>query len=195
MSRQIEFYYDYGSPAAYLAWTQMPALAVRAGAELVRRPILLGGVFKATGNRSPMSIAAKGAWMTRDLARFAERYGVPFAINSNFIVNTLAIMRGALVAANGGVLERYDDAMFHAMWVAGRDMSDPAAIAAVLSAAGLDVETYRAGIQDDAIKQALIAATTDAVDRGVFGTPSFFVDDELFFGQDRLDFVEAALGD
>jgi len=193
MSRRIEFYYDYGSPAAYLAWTQMPALAARAGAALVRRPILLGGVFKATGNRSPMSVAAKGTWMARDLARFAERYGVPFTINPNFIVNTLAIMRGALVAANAGVLERHDDAMFRALWVEGRDMSDPAAIAAVLSAAGLDVETYRAGIQDDAIKQALIAATTEAVDRGVFGTPSFFVDDELFFGQDRLDFVEAAL--
>lgn len=193
MTGRVEFYYDYGSPAAYLAWTQMPALATRAGAELVRRPILLGGVFKATGNRSPMSVAAKGTWMARDLARFAERYGVPFTINPNFIVNTLAIMRGALVAANAGVLDRHDDAMFHAMWVEGRDMSDPAAIADVLSAAGLDVETYRAGIQDDAIKQALIAATTDAVDRGIFGTPSFFVDDELFFGQDRLDFVEAAL--
>ena len=193
MSKQVEFYYDYGSPTTYLAWTQLPALAERTGAEIVRKPMLLGGVFKATDNRSPVMVEAKGKWLFRDLERWAERYGVPYQMNPHFIVNTLPIMRGAMVAQRDGFLPAYDAAMFKAMWVTGRYLDEPAAIAAVLTEAGFDADAIFAAVQEPAIKQALIDATEEAVARGVFGAPSFFVDGELFFGQDRLIFVEEAL--
>ncbi len=193
MSKQVEFYYDYGSPTTYLAWTQLPAVAERTGAEIVRRPMLLGGVFKATDNQSPVAVEAKAKWLRRDLERWAERYGVPYQMNPHFVVNTLAIMRGAMVAQRDGFLPAYDAAMFKAMWVTGRYLEEPAAIASVLTEAGFDADAIFAGAQDPAIKQALIDATEEAVARGVFGAPTFFVDGEMFFGQDRLIFVEEAL--
>ncbi len=194
MSKQVEFYYDYGSPTTYLAWTQLPAVAERTGAEIVRRPMLLGGVFKATDNQSPVMVEAKGKWLRRDLEIWAARYGVPYQMNPHFIINTLPIMRGAMVAQRDGFLPAYDEAMFKAMWVTGRYLDEPAAIASVLTEAGFDADAIFAAVQDSAIKQALIDATEEAVARGVFGAPCFFVDGEMFFGQDRLIFVEEALG-
>lgn len=193
MSKTIEFYYDYGSPTAYLAWTQLPAVAERAGARLVRRPILLGGVFKATGNRSPVTIEAKGRWMLEDLHRFAGRYGVVFNMNPHFIVNTLAVMRGAVFAEQEGFLEAYDSVMFEAMWVRRKNLAEPEIAAAELHTAGIGADAVLAGMQAPEVKQALIERTEAAVARGVFGVPTCFVGDEMHFGQDRLDWVEAAL--
>lgn len=193
MSKRLEFYYDYGSPTTYLAWTQLPALAERTGAEIVRKPMLLGGVFKATGNQSPVLLEPKGKWLMRDLERWAKHYGVPYRMNPHFIINTLPIMRGAMVAQRDGYLPDYDTAMFTAMWVDGRNLGEPAEIAAVLTEAGLDADAIFAAVQQDEIKQALIKATEEAVARGAFGAPTFFVDGEMFFGQDRLPFVEEAL--
>lgn len=193
--KQVEFYYDYGSPTAYLAWTQLPAICARHGAELIYRPMLLGGVFKATGNATPVRIEAKRAWLFEDLARYIARYGVRFEMNPHFIINTLSIMRGALWAQAENCLEEFNRAMFEAVWVDRRNMADPAEIANVVAQSGLDAERMFAAIQQPEIKIALIAATDAAVERGVFGAPTMFVGDEMHFGQDRLEWVERALAE
>ncbi|MCC7286088.1 MAG: 2-hydroxychromene-2-carboxylate isomerase [Burkholderiaceae bacterium] len=192
----IEFLFDFGSPATYLAHTQMPRLAADTGARVDYVPMLLGGVFKATGNQSPMAVPAKGRWMGRDLARWAGRYGVPFAFNPHFPVNTLTLMRGAVAvqARQPGRFMPYVDAVFRAMWVEPVDLGDPAVLASTLQAAGFDPHELLAMVGDAEVKARLIANTEAAVARGVFGAPTFFVGSEMYFGQDRLDFVrEAAL--
>ena len=195
MSKTVEFFFDLGSPASYLAHTQLPDLCRDAGAELVYRPMLLGGVFQATGNASPAMVPAKGRYMIRDLARFAERYGVPMRFNPHFPINTLTLMR-LLVAVQLHQPERFDEALqalFRAIWVDGVNMGDPATVAGVLVAAGFDATALQAQIAEPAVKDALKATTEEAVKRGVFGAPTCFVDGEMFFGQDRLDFVREAL--
>jgi 2-hydroxychromene-2-carboxylate isomerase len=195
MTRAVEFYFDVGSPAAYLAWTQLPKIVREAGCEIEYRPFLLGGVFQATGNRSPMEVPAKGQYMQDDLQRFAKRYGVPFRHNPHFPINTLTLMRGAL-----GLQMRepqrmvpYVDAVYRAIWVDGKNMNDPATVAAVLQQAGFDPEKLLALTQDPAVKDQLKVVTQEAVARGAFGAPTFFVGDQMFWGQDRLDFVKEAL--
>jgi len=193
MSASVDFYYDYGSPTAYLAWTQLPSICADHVAELTLKPVLLGGIFKATGNDTPVRIEPKGAWLFDDIRRYARRYGVRFEMNPHFIINTLALMRGAIWARETGVLEAYDAAMFTAVWVDRRNMEDAAEIAAVVKKAGLDPAEMAEAITTPEIKQALIAETEAAVARGVFGVPTMFVADEMHFGQDRLDWVDAAL--
>ena len=196
MSKVVEFFFDVGSPTAYLAWTQLPALCAQAGATLVYRPMLLGGVFQATGNSSPVTVAAKGRYMNDDMARFAKRYGVPLAINPYFPVNTLTLMRGA-AGVQLRMPARFGDylrAVFQAMLVDALNLNDPAVTALALRAAGFDPAEVLALAADADVKAALRATTEEAVARGVFGAPTMFVDGVLFFGQDRLDFVRAALG-
>ena len=195
MTKAVEFFFDVGSPAAYLAWTQLPKIVQATGNEIEYRPILLGGVFQATGNRSPMEVPAKGQYMQDDLQRYARRYGVPFKHNPYFPLNTLALMRMVL----GLQLRQPDrmvpfvDAVFRALWVESRNMNDPATVGAVLREAGFDPEQMLALAGDPAIKDDLKVATQEAVQRGVFGAPTFFVGGEMFWGQDRLDFVKEAL--
>lgn len=193
MTRTLEFYFDYGSPYSYLADTQVEAIAQRAGAMLVRKPMLLGGVFKATGNHSPAELPQKSAWSAFDMPMWAHHYGVPFQRNPFFPVNTLALMRGAAAAQIDGSFERYHPAVFKAMWVEGRNLNDMKEVAAVLSAAGLDAAKFGARIQDQDVKDRLKTTTEEAVARGVFGAPTCFVDKMMFFGNDRLPFVEMAL--
>ncbi len=194
-ARRVECFFDVGSPTAYLAWTQLPRIAGETGAELVWRPMLLGGVFKATGNASPVTVPAKGRWMNQDIARWARRYGVPFALNPFFPINTLTLMRGAtgMQLRHPGDFERWLGVVFPAMWARPRNLGDPAVLAATLADAGFDPEAFAALAADPEVKARLIATTDEAVARGVFGAPSCFVGDELFFGQDRLDFVREAL--
>lgn len=195
MAKSFEFWFDIGSPAAYLAWTQLPALCAETGAQAVYRPMLLGGVFHATGNHSPTEVPAKGSYMLDDLARFARRYGVPFNNNPHFPVNTLMIMRGAvgLQLREPARFDAYVRAMYEAMWVHAQNLNDPATVGAVLHAAGFDPAAMLALTQDAEVKDRLKAVTQEAVDRGVFGAPVFFAGTQMFWGQDRLDFVKEAL--
>jgi 2-hydroxychromene-2-carboxylate isomerase len=193
--KAIECFFDVGSPTAYLAWTQLPAIARETGANLVWRPMLLGGVFKATGNQSPIAVPAKGQWMATDLPRWAQRYLVPFQHNPHFPINTLALMRGA-TGIQMRQPERLNDdlrAVFKALWAKPVNMGDPAVVATTLAAAGFDPTAFEALVSDPEVKAQLVANTEEAVRRGVFGAPSCFVGDEMFFGQDRLDFVRDAL--
>lgn len=194
-TKTLEFFFDFGSPTTYLAYTQLPQLVRDTGAQLVYRPMLLGGVFKATGNASPVTVPAKGQWMGADMARFARRYGVPFAFNPHFPINTLTLMRGAagLQLRQPALFAPYVEAVFKAMWVQPRNLGDPAELAAVIAPLGITPEAFMALVSDAEVKAALVAHTEEAVQRGVFGAPSFFVGGELFFGQDRLDFVREAL--
>lgn len=195
MSKSVEFFFDIGSPATYLAYTQLPILCADANSALIYRPMLLGGVFKATGNASPVTVPAKGAHMAKDLDRFAKRYGVEFRLNPYFPINTLSLMRAitGMQLRHPERFEAFIDCLFHALWVDARNLSDPATVAAVLDESGFDPRYVLALTADEPIKEALKTTTEEAIARGVFGAPSMFVGDELFFGQDRLDFVREAL--
>ena len=193
MSNDVYFYYDYGSPTAYLAWTQLPELCERHQANLHYKPVLLGGIFKATGNSTPVLIAPKGKWLFKDIERYAVRYGVPYQMNPHFVINSMTMMRGAMWAQNTGVLESYNKAMYEATWVNGLNMSEPDVIASVMNEADLDAAAMLQAVADDSIKKQLIEATGDAVEQGVFGAPTMIINGELHFGQDRLDWVERQL--
>jgi 2-hydroxychromene-2-carboxylate isomerase len=197
MSKTLEFYFDVGSPAAYLAWTQMPGLAADTGAAIAYKPMLLGGVFQATGNRSPMEVHAKGRYMVGDLGRYAARYQVPFSHNPYFPINTLTLMRMAtsVQMRDESKLIPFVDAVYRSIWADAANMNDPATVAAVIQAAGFDAPALSTLAAEPEVKERLKSVTQDAVARGVFGAPTFFVDGQMYWGQDRLDFVREALGD
>jgi 2-hydroxychromene-2-carboxylate isomerase len=193
-----QFMFDFGSPNAYLAHKVIPDIEKRTGARFDYKPVLLGGVFKATGNRSPAeayaSIPAKLAYENLEMRRFIIRHGlVRFKSNPHFPVNTLGIMRGAVAAKRLDLFVPYLEAVFAAMWEHEAKMDDPKVIAERLQAAGLPAETLMTLTQDQSVKDELTANTNEAVAKGVFGSPSFLVGEELFFGKDRLAEVEAAI--
>ncbi|MBY0533173.1 MAG: 2-hydroxychromene-2-carboxylate isomerase [Xanthobacteraceae bacterium] len=189
----VEFFYEFGSPTSYLAYTQLPRVVQRTGAKIWYRPFLLGGLYKIVNNHSPAENPIKAKWMFDDLLRFAKRYGVDFVNNKHFPINTLPIMRGAIFAEQKGELLKYSTAIYDAIWKQGRNLQEPAEIAAVLKEGGFDAKAYFAGTEDAGVKAKLKAVTEEAASRGVFGAPTYFVGDEMHFGQDRLDFVEVAL--
>ena len=195
MTKTVDFYFDFGSPAAYLAYTQLPKLAADTGATVVMKPMLLGGVFQATGNRPPISVPLKGSYLFQDMNRYAKRYGVPLNMNPHFPINTLVLMRGdvGLAMRNPDQLAAYRDAVFKAIWVDKLNLNEPAVVGTMLSQAGLDPAALMALASDAEVKEQLKTATQAAVDRGIFGAPTFFVGKEMFWGQDRLDFVREAL--
>ena len=198
MMKTVEFIFDFGSPNAYLAHQVLPDIAARAGVQFVYRPCLLGGVFKATGNQSPMTafagIPSKLAYEQLEMQRFIKTHGIDrFRFNPHFPVNTLMLMRGAIAAEAGGFLPAYVEAGFVAMWEQGLKMDDPAVFAKAFDDAGLDGAAILEKTQDPAVKQKLVENTENAVARGVFGVPTFFVGNEIFFGKDRLAQVEEAL--
>jgi 2-hydroxychromene-2-carboxylate isomerase len=195
MSKTLEFFFDLGSPATYLAYTQLPALCAETATQLVYQPMLLGGVFKATGNASPITVPAKGRYMFEDLARYAKRYNVPLRFNPHFPINTLVLMR-AITGMQMHQPERFQaliDCLFRALWVEGRHLGDPDVVASVLTEHDFDAQKVLALANEDAVKTALKDKTEQAIQRGVFGAPSMFVGNQLFFGQDRLEFVREAL--
>ena len=189
----LEFFYDFVSPYSYLASTRVEAEAARAGGTVRFRPFLLGGVFVATGNRSPIETPAKGRHMARDLERWAARLGVPFTWPAKFPVSTVLAMRAAFAAEKAGKLVPFTHAMYRAYWAEGWDVSDPAVIAEAAGKAGLDGAALLADAPNH--KEALKAQTQEAIDRGSFGAPTFFVGQEMFVGNDRLDFALEALAE
>ncbi len=194
MGKTLEFFFDFMSPPTYLAWTQMPGIAARTGAEVVWRPMLTLGLFQLTGNRPPMTVPNKGKYSPVDLQRFARRYGVTLNRNPHMMeLKIVPPLRGALVAQERGEFAPYAKAMFEAMHVDGLNIGADDVWPQLLEQAGLDAAAYRAGIAREDIKETLKANTQEAADRGAFGAPTFFVGGEMFWGQDRLDFVEEAL--
>ncbi|MFI4933833.1 MAG: 2-hydroxychromene-2-carboxylate isomerase [Caulobacterales bacterium] len=189
------FYFDFGSPNAYLARKVLPSIEARTGVKFTHLPVLLGGLFKLSGNQSPMvafaGVPVKLAYERKETQRFIARHGITdFANNPHFPVNTLQIMRGAVAAKREGVFEPYVEAVYSATWRDGRKMDDPAVIREVLDKAGLPTERLLALMGDDAVKAELLANTEGAFAHGAFGSPSFLIGDELFFGKDRLRDVE-----
>ena len=198
MSVTVEFHFDFGSPNAYLAHCVIPAVEQRTGASFRYVPVLLGGVFKATNNRSPVEAFAgirnKLAYERLETERFVRRHGITaFNRNPFFPVNTLRIMRGAVAAELDGNLASYVTAVFHHMWEQPKKMDEPDVIRAALDESGLDGTAMLARIEDPAVKQPLIENTELSVARGTFGSPTFFIGNEIWFGKDRLRDVEEAI--
>src|SRR5215468_12027393 len=192
---RVEFHFDFGSPNAYLAHLVIPQIERRTGVRFEYVPVLLGGVFKLTNNRSPaesfQGVKNKLEYQRLEMQRFIRRYGITrFAFNPFFPVNTLLVMRGAVAAQMDGVFARYVDEVFRHMWAEPKKMDDPAVVRAALDESGLDGARLIAMTQEPAVKDRLLANTQRSVDRGAFGSPTFFVGDEIFFGKDRLREVE-----
>ncbi len=192
MPKTIEFLFDVGSPTAYMAHRRLPAIEARTGATVDHVPILLGGIFKATGNAPPGGVAARGRWMNIDMARYAARENITLGMNPDFPINTITMMRMLTAVRGTADFAPLAEALFAGMWEQPRNMGDEAVLAATLAAAGFDADAMLARAADPKVKAALVAATETAVARGAFGAPTFFVGDQFFFGQDRLDWVEAA---
>ncbi|MGB3620209.1 2-hydroxychromene-2-carboxylate isomerase [Ketobacter sp. MCCC 1A13808] len=190
----IDFYFDFASPPTYVSYERLKWLQTQYKMQLNYKPMLLGGVFKATGNRAPISVPAKGKYLLKyEMPRFTKRYGVEFRLNPHFPVNTLTLMRATYVAIDEDCFDQYCQVVFDAMWKHGENMADPAVAKAVLDKAGLDGEKLLSLAGEQQYKDKLIATTQEAVDRGAFGAPTFYVGDEMFWGQDRLDFIEEIL--
>ncbi len=195
---RAEFHFDFGSPNCYLAHVVLPALEQRTGVRFEYVPVLLGGIFKATNNRSPIEafqgIRNKLEYEQLETRRFIARHGIAgFTRNPFFPVNTLTLMRLAVAAQSEGCFKQYVEAAFHHMWEDPKKMDDPEVIRGALAASGLNAEALLARSQQPEIKQTLIRNTESSVARGSFGAPTFFVDDEIFFGKDKLPDVEAAI--
>ena len=192
----VEFHFDFGSPNSYLSHKVIPQIAARTGVPFKYVPVLLGGVFKMTGNQSPMqqfkNIKNKNEYGRLEMQRFIQKYKIPFQLNPHFPVNTVQIMRGAVAAELDGKLAPYVDAVFHHMWEAPKKMDDAEVIRAALDASGLDGAKLLARAQDQDVKDRLLKDTESSVARGNFGSPTFFVGSEMFFGKDRLRDVEEA---
>lgn len=198
MSKVLEFVFDFGSPNAYLSYKVLPPILERTGALLKIIPCLLGGIFKATGNQAPFAtyghVQNKMQYEQKEMQRFIDEHALTaFQFNPHFPVNTLTLMRGAIAAAEDDVLDRYINAGLAAMWESGLKMDDPEVFVKAMNDAGLDGQALLKRTRDAAIKAQLIKNTEQAVERGVFGVPMFFVGDEMYFGKDRLQQVEAEL--
>ena len=193
MTKTVTFYFDYGSPATYLAWTQINNIIEEANATLTMIPMLLGGVFKETGNVSPATVPAKGKWMNNDLKKHAELYNVEFNSNSFFPINTLNLMRGAIAAQNMDIFQKYSEAIFIGIWVKDLNLGDISILQDYLDKSDINTVKLFDLAQSDEVKTILIQNTKEAVAKGVFGAPTFLIGDELIFGQDRLNFLKLAL--
>jgi len=193
--KSVEFYFDLGSPYSYLAYYRLLQIAEQQEIQIVYKPILLGGVFKATGNRSPIEISVKGVYSILDMQRWAEYYQIPMQMNPHFPMNTLTLMR-ILTGVQLLHLEKFEQVLkllFDAMFGTPQNLNEPTVLAEVLKPSGFSVEDIMSMVQSDVVKQKLITETEQAIQRGIFGAPTFFVGDEMYWGQDRLHFVEQTL--
>lgn len=195
---QLEFFFDVSSPWTYLAFHRIEAFATDAGAEIVWKPFLVGGVFNKVNpsvyQRRENPIPAKDAYYKKDMADWARYEGVELISPSVFPLNSVRPMRGCFVALDQGRLPAYARGCFEAYWRDDQDISQPELLAAIAAKAGMDPQDFLAVIQQDAVKQKLFDVTDEAIARGVFGSPTFFLDgDDMYFGNDRLELIRAAI--
>ena len=190
MKTKVEFFYDYVSTYSYLANSQLATL----DAEVSYRPIFLGAVMEETGNRPPLTVKPKGKYLFVDVARWARKYSIPFVMNPKFPQNTVKALRLALVAQQQGTFELLHQPLFNAMWAEQQDLSDESVLAGIIAETGLSPEDMLQQITTDEIKDELKVNTAEAISRGAFGAPTFFVGEEMFFGNDRFDFIVDAIG-
>lgn len=193
MAKTVEFFFDIVSPASYLAWTQLPKLADETGATIDFRPFFLPGVFEKAGSASPITVPSKGKWLFHDLVRHAKSYGVPFVMNEHFPLSSVYAMRGLNNYRNTPAFAALADGFFKAMWTENKDINDQEVVGNILDQAGIVQEEYVAKLGEPASKKALMDVTEEAVSRGVFGAPTFFVGKYMHWGQDRLNFVKEDL--
>ena len=190
----FKFIFDFGSPKTYLVYNLLPGIEKRTNTKAEYVPVLLGGIFKSTNNVSPIesfkTVPAKGKYDDLDTARFVKKHDITFNVNSNFPINTLNLMRGAIFAQENGIFDNYVEVVFKSMWVDNKKMDDLDVIHSVLLENGLPVKDIFEGTQDQKIKDKLIKNTSEAVEKGIFGAPSMLVEDELFFGKESLQDVE-----
>jgi len=192
-SKHIDFYFDLSSPYSYLAATQLDAIANRHGAIIAWKPLVLAAVFKAQGNVMPAVCVPKAQYMVKDLARWAEHYGVPFQMSSRFPLPTIRGMRLIIAAESSGRSGELAKSLFTGMWERDLDISSDAVLRTLVSECGLSADELMAATETSAVKDKLRAYTDEAISRGVFGAPAMMVDGELFWGNDRLHFLEQQL--
>ena len=193
----FKFIFDFGSPKTYLVYKLLPGIEKRTNIKAEFVPVLLGGIFKSTNNVSPIesfkTVPAKGRYDDLDTARFVKKHNIAFNFNSNFPINTLNLMRGAIYAQENEIFDKYVEVVFKSMWVDNKKMDDLEVIQSVLLENGLPVKEIFEGTQDQKIKDKLIKNTSEAVEKGIFGAPSLLVNNELFFGKETLQDVEELL--
>jgi 2-hydroxychromene-2-carboxylate isomerase len=191
VAKKLEFFYDYVSPYSYLANSQVSKVA---GSNLVYRPMFLSAVMQATGNRPPGTLEVRGKYLRKDIARWAEHYGIEYNRNPKFPLNTLKALRLAIVAQRDGMFDQVHEALFEASFVSQSDLAEETVLAEIMQTAGMDEARTFARVAEQSVKDELKANTDEAIGRGAFGAPTFYVGEEMFFGNDRFDFITEALG-
>ncbi|MDC0255169.1 2-hydroxychromene-2-carboxylate isomerase [Bacteriovoracales bacterium] len=193
MTKTVEFYYDFGSPTCYLAFYKLRQLEEEGKLKIEYCPILLGGIFKTIGNSAPANIPAKGKYMFQDIIRYAKRYGFDYNFNPHFPINTLSLMRSAVGMLEDARFVELNDVLFKAVWRDQKNMGDPETAKEVIEKGGFDVNKIFALSTDQRVKDELKERTVKAVERGLFGAPTMFLDNEMFWGQDRIFMIEELL--
>ena len=188
MTKTVIFCFDFGSPYSYLAYNYLSPIK-DAGAQIELKPVLLGGIFKATGNQPPATVQKKGEYMFKDIQRWSKKLNVSFKMNPYFPILTVPHMRGAILAQKKNILEDYMRSMFDSMWLKGLNLNDQEILTKVASESGIDPNDFADGISSDEIKNELKVNTQFAIDKGAFGVPTYFLEDEMFWGIDSIKFL------
>ncbi len=188
MTKHVTFCFDFGSPYSYLAYNNLQVVR-DTGAEIQIMPVLLGGIFKATGNQPPASVPKKGEYMFKDIVRWTRKLDISFKMNPYFPILTVPHMRGAVLAQKNNILEKYMEAMFESIWTKAMNLNDQELLTQVATQSGMDANTFADGISSDEIKNQLRENTEFAINKGAFGVPTFYSDDEMFWGIDSMKFL------
>ena len=192
MTKTVTFCFDFGSPYSYLAYNYLSPIK-DAGAQIELKPVLLGGIFKATGNQPPATVQKKGEYMFKDIQRWSNKLGISFKMNPYFPILTVPHMRGAILAQKKNILEDYMKSMFDSMWLKGLNLNDQEILTQVASESGIDPNEFAEGISSDEVKNELKVNTQFAIDKGAFGVPTYFLEDEMFWGIDSIKFLLESL--
>lgn len=192
MTKTVTFCFDFGSPYSYLAYNYLSPIK-ETGAQIDLKPVLLGGIFKATGNQPPATVQKKGEYMFKDIQRWANKLDISFKMNPYFPILTVPHMRGAILAQKKDILEDYMQSMFDSMWLKGLNLNDQEILTQVASESGIDPNDFAEGISSDEIKDELRVNTQFAIDKGAFGVPTYFLENEMFWGIDSIKFLLESL--